>query len=65
MLYCVIPIVPSQLREFSEVDLEQMTEGYSTTIGQGSFGTVYKGVCDHIPVAVKVINLVSWWFFMH
>ena len=47
------------LREFTEADLGKMTEEFSNVIGRGSFGCVYKGMFEHTPVAVKVINPVS------
>ena len=56
---CVYIIVTSQLREFSEADLDAMTGGFQTMIGRGSFGSVYKGVYGHTAVAVKVIEPVS------
>ena len=57
---CSIPTVPNELREFTEADLGNMTEDFSNVIGRGSFGCVYKGIYEHTPVAVKVINPVGF-----
>ena len=31
-----------------------------SVVGQGAFGCVYKGVCDHTQVAIEVISPVSF-----
>lgn len=36
-----------------------MTGGFSEVVGRGSFGCVYRGMCGHTAVAVKVIDPVS------
>uniref|UniRef100_M0YTD1 Protein kinase domain-containing protein n=1 Tax=Hordeum vulgare subsp. vulgare TaxID=112509 RepID=M0YTD1_HORVV len=42
------------LRSFTEKEIEGITSGYSTVLGEGGFGKVYKGkLDDHRPVAVK------------
>ena len=51
--------VPNQLREFTEEDLKRMTNDFTDVVGRGAFGCVYRGIVDHTPVAVKVINPVS------
>ena len=57
--------VPNQLREFTERDLARMTADFAVVVGRGAFGCVYKGVCDHTPVAVKVIDPVSFRNFVN
>uniref|UniRef100_A0ACD5ZE63 Uncharacterized protein n=1 Tax=Avena sativa TaxID=4498 RepID=A0ACD5ZE63_AVESA len=43
-----------KLRSFTEKEIEQITDSYSTSLGNGSFGDVYKGTLDgQRPVAVK------------
>ena len=37
----------------------------AVVVGRGAFGCVYKGVCDHTPVAVKVIDPVSFRNFVN
>ena len=42
------------LRSFTEKEIEHVTNGYSTLLGKGAFGEVYKGALDdQCPVAVK------------
>ncbi|RLM93165.1 Pto-interacting protein 1 [Panicum miliaceum] len=42
------------LRSFAEKEIEHITNGYSTLLGKGAFGEVYKGVLDdQLLVAVK------------
>ena len=42
------------LRSFTEKEIEHITNGYSTLLGEGAFSEVYKGVLDdQRPVAVK------------
>ncbi|TVU21217.1 hypothetical protein EJB05_30842 [Eragrostis curvula] len=44
----------SDLRSFSSKEIEYITNGYSTSIGKGAFGEVYKGALDDRRlVAVK------------
>nr|AXC33067.1 wheat tandem kinase 1 [Triticum dicoccoides]QAV53813.1 wheat tandem kinase 1 [Triticum dicoccoides]QAV53814.1 wheat tandem kinase 1 [Triticum dicoccoides]QJE70169.1 wheat tandem kinase 1 [Triticum dicoccoides]QJE70170.1 wheat tandem kinase 1 [Triticum dicoccoides] len=43
-----------KLRSFTEKEIEHITDRYSTSLGNGSFGDVYKGrLDDQRPVAVK------------
>ncbi|KAK1621161.1 hypothetical protein QYE76_026678 [Lolium multiflorum] len=43
-----------KLRSFTEKEIEHITDSYSTPLGNGSFGDVYKGTLDgQRPVAVK------------
>ncbi|XP_062228998.1 uncharacterized protein LOC133926705 isoform X2 [Phragmites australis] len=42
------------LRYFTENEIQHITNGYSTMLGKGAFGQVYKGTLDdHSSVAVK------------
>ncbi|CAN6342746.1 unnamed protein product [Urochloa humidicola] len=42
------------LRYFTEKEIRHITDGYSTILGIGAFGQVYKGMLDdQSPVAVK------------
>jgi len=42
------------LRSFTQKEIEYMTYGYYTVLGEGGFGKVYKGLLDYLrPVAVK------------
>ncbi|XP_076915017.1 serine/threonine-protein kinase PCRK1-like [Bidens hawaiensis] len=50
-----------KLRDFKVAELKTATKNYSTKIGEGGFGNVYKGVikslehpCDEVHVAVKL-----------
>ena len=43
---------------FSE-ELDFATQSFSQLVGKGSFGCIYKGVMQHISVAVKVMDPVS------
>ena len=58
-ILCISGLVLSQLREFSEAELEEITGGFKEIVGQGSFGCVYRGVCKHTAVAIKVLDPVS------
>lgn len=47
-------------REFNYKDTRKATNNFSTIIGQGGFGTVYKAeFSDGVIVAVKQMNKVS------
>lgn len=47
-------------RKFNYSEIKKATEGFSTIIGQGGFGTVYKAhFSDGLVVAVKRMNRVS------
>uniref|UniRef100_A0ACD5WMR4 Uncharacterized protein n=2 Tax=Avena sativa TaxID=4498 RepID=A0ACD5WMR4_AVESA len=42
------------LRSFTQKEIEDITNGYYTVLGEGAFGKVYKGKLDDLrPVAVK------------
>ncbi|KAL6626279.1 hypothetical protein ACP70R_030005 [Stipagrostis hirtigluma subsp. patula] len=42
------------LRSFTEKEVKHITNSYSTLLGKGAFGEVYKGILDDLrPVAVK------------
>ncbi|GKV53336.1 hypothetical protein SLEP1_g59869 [Rubroshorea leprosula] len=45
--------------KISYAELSQATNGFSSSnlIGEGSFGTVYKGITHGMQIAVKVLNL--------
>ncbi|XP_037483236.1 wall-associated receptor kinase 3-like [Triticum dicoccoides] len=43
-----------KIKIFRKEDLDKITKNYSTIIGKGAFGEVYKGTtCEYIQVAVK------------
>ena len=59
--YCPSPIAGfSTVREFQEDEVDLATRSYSDVVGKGSFGCVYKGSLNHIPIAVKVLDPVSF-----
>lgn len=47
------------VREFSERELDAATGSFSDLVGKGSFGSVYRGMLQHTPVAVKLMDPVS------
>ncbi|XP_048492153.1 probable receptor-like protein kinase At1g49730 isoform X3 [Beta vulgaris subsp. vulgaris] len=54
------PGASSMFREFNYKDTRKATNNFSTIIGQGGFGTVYKAeFSDGVIVAVKQMNKVS------
>ncbi|XP_023551711.1 probable receptor-like protein kinase At1g49730 isoform X1 [Cucurbita pepo subsp. pepo] len=51
---------PSTFKKFSYKEIKKATDSFSTTIGQGGYGTVYKAqFSDDLVVAVKRMNKVS------
>ncbi|KAA0037116.1 putative receptor-like protein kinase [Cucumis melo var. makuwa] len=51
---------PSMFKKFSYKEIKKATDSFSTTIGQGGYGTVYKAqFTDDVVVAVKRMNKVS------
>ena len=48
------------LQEFSEQELVEATDSFSSIIGKGSCGKVFKGTLHHTAIAVKVIEPVSY-----
>ncbi|KAL6911794.1 hypothetical protein ACP4OV_000599 [Aristida adscensionis] len=54
-----MPLSPDALNtEFSSYELEQATEGFSEAlkIGEGGFGSVYKGFLRNTTVAIKLLH---------
>ena len=47
------------LPEFTKVDLEKATHGFTSEIGRGGFGVVYKGVLNSTTVAIKALTQVN------
>ena len=47
---------PYTVREFTEAELDSATNSFSNIVGKGSFGCVYQGSLQHVPVAVKVMD---------
>ncbi|KAL6865347.1 hypothetical protein ACP4OV_016498 [Aristida adscensionis] len=47
------------LRYFTENEIRNITNGYSTILGQGAFGQVYKGTLDD-QSAVAVKEIYPW-----
>ena len=48
------------VREFSSEKVKTTTGDLLVSVGKGSFGTVYRGKFNHLPVAIKVLSAVSW-----
>ena len=46
------------VREFKAIELENSTERFSTLIGKGGFGQVFREIFHHLPIAVKLLNKV-------
>ncbi|CAI5466346.1 unnamed protein product [Closterium sp. Yama58-4] len=47
-----------EFREYSIEELEAACDGFSeeNLVGEGGYGSVYKGMLEHFPVAVKVLK---------
>ncbi|XP_027916515.1 probable receptor-like protein kinase At1g49730 isoform X3 [Vigna unguiculata] len=56
----LVPGSSSMFRKFSYKEIKRATEDFSTVIGQGGFGTVYKAdFSDGLVAAVKRMNRIS------
>ena len=40
------------------MERENATNNFATVVKKGGFETVYKGTYHHLPIAVKVLNMV-------
>ncbi|KAL5553125.1 hypothetical protein UlMin_040526 [Ulmus minor] len=48
---------PLQVRRYSYLEVKKMTNSFSEKLGQGGYGSVYKGnLLDGFPVAVKILD---------
>ena len=47
------------VREFAESELVYATDNYTTLVGTGAFGSVYKGSLQHADVVVRILDPVS------
>ncbi|KAL5553123.1 hypothetical protein UlMin_040524 [Ulmus minor] len=48
---------PLQVRRYSYLEVKKMTNSFSEKLGQGGYGSVYKGnLLDGPPVAVKILD---------
>ncbi|KAJ7954132.1 Receptor-like protein kinase [Quillaja saponaria] len=48
---------PVAIKRYSYSDIKKMTNYFKDELGQGGYGSVYKGtLCDGCPIAVKVLN---------
>ena len=47
------------LHEFAESELMSATNNYTTLVGTGALGSVYKGSLQHADVVVKILDPVS------
>ena len=55
---CIV-YVADCVREFNAREVKAATDDFSSEVGRGGFGTVFRGTFKHLPVAVKVLNKVS------
>ena len=58
--YMVFSFNRESIREFSEQELVEATDSFSSIIGKGSCGKVFKGTLHHTAIAVKLIEPVSY-----
>ena len=54
--YAVLCFCEAGLVEFAAVEMENATNNFTTVVGKGRFGTVYKGTYHHLPIAVKTVR---------
>ena len=46
------------MREFSEEELNSVTNGYQNRVSKGTFGAVFRRTVQHVSIAVKVVDPV-------
>ena len=63
-LECITLVINSsiEMREFSEEELNSVTNGYQNKVSKRTFGAVFRGTVQHVSIAVKVVDPVRFLF---